>query len=115
MTDSTVALPPNLDLTAFSRQQLDLLSRAIEDEKVAADKRQRDQVKKKIEKVLADAELSVGDLAELFSIGGRSQKPRPAFRNPAKAAQTWTGRGRKPAWVDKHLTNGGKLDDLRAK
>lgn len=115
MTDSTSLLPPNLDLTALSRQQLDLLSKAIEDEKLAADKRQRGQVKKKIEGVLADAGLGVGDLTDLFSIAGRSQKPRPAYRNPAKPTQTWTGRGRKPSWVEKHVKGGGKIEDLRAK
>lgn len=26
--------------------------------------------------------------------------------------QTWTGRGRKPKWLEVYLTNGGKLEDI---
>jgi DNA-binding protein H-NS len=26
--------------------------------------------------------------------------------------QTWTGRGRKPKWLEVFLTNGGKLEDI---
>lgn len=112
---SASALPQNLDLTALSRDQLELLSRAIEDEKLASEQRHREQTRKKIEAVLAEAGMSVDDLPVLFSIAGRSQKPRPAYRNPAKPAQTWTGKGRKPGWVEKHLKAGGKIEDLRAK
>ncbi|WP_148716044.1 H-NS histone family protein [Chitinolyticbacter meiyuanensis] len=35
------------------------------------------------------------------------------FRNPADASQTWTGRGRKPQWVQDWLDNGKSLDGLR--
>lgn len=36
----------------------------------------------------------------------------PKYRNPANAAETWSGRGRKPAWVTSHLEAGGALVDL---
>lgn len=35
------------------------------------------------------------------------------FRNPADASQTWTGRGRKPQWVQDWLNAGKPLDGLR--
>ncbi|WP_148717144.1 H-NS histone family protein [Chitinolyticbacter meiyuanensis] len=35
------------------------------------------------------------------------------FRNPADASQTWTGRGRKPQWVQDWLQAGKPLDGLR--
>lgn len=112
---NSVALPQNLDLTALSGEQLNLLERAIQEEKLAKEKRHREELKKKIQALLAEAGMGTEDLATLFSIAGRSQKPRPAYRNPARPSQSWTGKGRKPAWVDKHLKAGGTIEDLRAR
>lgn len=39
--------------------------------------------------------------------------PLPAkYRNPNNLAQGWSGRGRKPAWFEAWINNGGSLDDL---
>ncbi len=37
---------------------------------------------------------------------------RPKYANPADRSQTWTGRGRKPRWVEAALKSGRSLDDL---
>ena len=37
----------------------------------------------------------------------------PKYRNPAKPAETWAGRGKQPRWVTEHLRAGKKLDDFR--
>ncbi len=53
-------------------------------------------------------------LPELLS-GSTSKKRRPAkakFANPANPAQTWTGRGRKPRWIEAALSSGKSLDDM---
>ena len=34
------------------------------------------------------------------------------YRHPADAALEWTGRGRKPKWVEAWVDNGGSLDQL---
>ena len=34
------------------------------------------------------------------------------YRNPADAAQTWTGKGRQPGWVKEHLAAGKPMTDL---
>ena len=53
-------------------------------------------------------------LAELTGMSGA--KPRKAvaakYANPADPSQTWTGRGRKPKWVEAALAEGKSLDDL---
>lgn len=39
--------------------------------------------------------------------------PLPAkYRNPNNLAQSWSGRGRKPAWFEAWVNNGGSLDSL---
>ena len=37
------------------------------------------------------------------------------YRNPADASAGWTGRGRKPRWVEAWLAEGKSLDDLLVK
>lgn len=53
------------------------------------------------------------NLAELT--GGklrRSGSVAPKYANPADPTVTWTGRGRKPRWVQENLDQGKSLEDL---
>lgn len=44
---------------------------------------------------------------------GRKRSPSVAkYANPANAADTWSGRGRKPRWFSEALANGKKPEDL---
>lgn len=40
-------------------------------------------------------------------------KPAPVIKYRLNE-QTWSGRGRKPKWVEDYLTQGGKLEELAA-
>lgn len=40
------------------------------------------------------------------------RKVRAKYANPADSTQKWTGRGRKPRWVEAHLAGGGALEEL---
>lgn len=46
------------------------------------------------------------------SVRGRQPVGDAKYANPENAADTWTGRGRKPQWCVEHLAAGGTLDDL---
>jgi DNA-binding protein H-NS len=37
----------------------------------------------------------------------------PKYRNPARPAETWAGRGKQPRWLAAQLESGKKLDDFR--
>lgn len=39
----------------------------------------------------------------------------PKYRNPDDAQQTWSGKGRKPGWVQTHLGGGGEIESLLIK
>lgn len=56
--------------------------------------------------------LTRADVVARF--GGSSGRPHDGrvYRNPANPDQTWNGRGRRPSWVESHLTAGGQLEDL---
>lgn len=56
-------------------------------------------------------------LNELVS-AAPARKRRPArakYANPANAAETWTGRGRKPRWVEAALKSGRSLESMLIK
>lgn len=73
--------------------------------------------RKKQEAILALEEKarSLGfTLGELVAAAPtRKRKPaRAKYANPADSNETWTGRGRKPRWVEASLKSGKSLGDL---
>jgi DNA-binding protein H-NS len=46
-----------------------------------------------------------------------SRRPDPAvspkFRNPDQSSETWSGRGKRPRWLDAQLRSGKRIDDFR--
>ncbi len=43
------------------------------------------------------------------------KKVPPKYKDPKNKSNLWTGRGRKPKWVENHLKRGGKLETLLIK
>ena len=58
-------------------------------------------------------------LNEVLGLEGKKAGKKAAsaskaqYRNPDDASQTWSGRGRKPQWALKWLSEGKSLEDLR--
>lgn len=77
-----------------------------------------EMVSKLRDELSARAKAHGFDINELFGGRGKSTRGRAKstvkakYRNPANAEQTWSGRGRQPAWVKEALAKGKKLDDL---
>jgi DNA-binding protein H-NS len=72
-------------------------------------------------------EISVADLTEALAEQGKKgkapkakspkgEKARTAvkakYRSPTDPSQTWTGRGRKPKWVQEWIDGGNELENL---
>jgi DNA-binding protein H-NS len=90
--------------------------------------RSHDKVLTKIVQMAKEAGLTASDISKALGAGkaGKAakgtkapkaakkgtltgKKVAPKYRNPAKAEQTWTGRGVSPTWVQE-LKTAGKLD-----
>lgn len=113
----------NIDLSNYNLAELKGLQFEVEKQIKA---RQQEEVKKAREQILAltrNLGVSVDEL--LSTKGGKSGKSgkdkakgtaagAAQYRNPDNASQTWTGRGRRPAWVTDALSGGKTLDDLKA-
>ncbi|MCV2445965.1 MULTISPECIES: H-NS family nucleoid-associated regulatory protein [Paracoccus] len=52
------------------------------------------------------------NLAELTAARPARSKVAAKYANPQDPSATWTGRGRKPRWVQEALDSGKKLEDL---
>ncbi len=76
-----------------------------------------------IEEILGDAAPGAGARKRRAKKAGRKKAGRkktrgkvaPKYRNPKNASETWTGRGRKPLWVQAALDSGKQLKDLAIK
>jgi len=44
--------------------------------------------------------------------GGMIERDGPRYRNPKNSAETWSGKGTQPAWVDRLRAGGVRLEDL---
>ena len=45
----------------------------------------------------------------------RRYEVAPKYRNPDNSREVWSGRGRKPKWVEDKVAGGSKLEDLLIK
>lgn len=53
-------------------------------------------------------------LNELLDAPRKSKKPvAPKYQHPDDSSLTWSGRGRKPQWVEEQLAAGKSLADLK--
>jgi len=97
-----------VDLNKLSLPELITIQKALPKAINKARKNEKKILRLKIEELAAESGF---DLDELF-IKKKRGKVKPKYENPDNTAQTWTGRGRMPLWVQEHLNNGGEKDDL---
>ncbi len=64
-----------------------------------------------IERLAEQRGLSLEEVIGVRVKKGRA-KATPKYRNPKDAEQTWSGRGKHPAWVKEALAGGQELEDL---
>ena len=100
-----------MDLDALSLSELKQLRKDVDTAITNFTERERRKALAEVEAFARDRGLSPADLAGLAV--KRTRKPAaPKYANPADPSQTWTGRGRRPRWVDAALASGKSLDDL---
>lgn len=104
-----------VDLSDYNLSELKGLQAEIENE---IKSRQKQEVTKAREQILAIAQGLGVSVEELLANGGAKpkgsgKKVQAQYQNPADNAQTWTGRGRQPKWIAEGLAGGKSLDDFR--
>jgi len=109
------------ELKKLSVAQLGVLKAEIQKE-LALRKRQNSKEEKLLARFRKMAEKEGIPLEKLLAVKTaktvpvkktrRRAKVAPKYQNPDRKSETWSGRGRKPAWVKVILDQGGKLDDI---
>jgi len=120
-----------MELSKQSLTELKRLQKRVETEIERRTNTTKRDALKKMQKIATEAGLSFEELMGDGTKPDKAAKPRAAaakpgrkagtkkktagvakFRNPANATQTWTGHGRKPAWVVEWLASGKPLNEL---
>lgn len=117
------------DLTEYTLPQLKQLQARIAKEVAKRENDSKAALLKRLRKLARDEGLELEDLlgkepsatptakgptrTKAFKPPADKKAPTPAkYRNPNNLDQGWSGRGRKPAWFEAWLRNGGSISAL---
>jgi len=105
-----------VNLKAMSRKELIQLQKDVQKALVDADARDRAEARKAAEKAVAEFGFSLSEISGGSATGKKGKGTKtPAiakYRNPENAEQTWSGRGRKPRWLNDAVAAGVSIEAL---
>lgn len=100
-----------MNLNSLSLAELKKLQKDVAQAIAGFEERQRREALAELEAIAKEKGFSLAELTA--EIGKKKRKPAaPKYANPADPEQTWTGRGRRPRWVEAALASGKSLDDI---
>ena len=98
------------DVTRLSDDELRSLQNDIEKEVKRRDRQSKEKALRQIQEIANAAGLDLNNLTQGTL---RRSSRRIEYRDPDNEANTWPGRGRKPAWLNKKLEQGHKLEEFK--
>lgn len=98
---------PDNDIHTMSSQQLDDLDEVIQKERIRRYEERLIRETDELKKIGRERGYLVD---EIFSDKRLSNAPK--YRHPSDVSLTWSGRGRRPHWLNKALRDGATLEDL---
>ena len=99
------------DLDKLSLEELKKLQKEVAIEIKNFKDREKRKALAEVEAFARERGLNPADLSDL--VRRRTRKPaKPKYANPADPAQTWSGRGRRPRWLEQALAQGKSLEDM---
>ncbi|CUA82176.1 MULTISPECIES: H-NS histone family protein [Gulbenkiania] len=101
-----------MDLSKLDFAGLQNLKADVEAEMKRREQEERTKAKKQIMELARTYGLNLEEVLTKVSAGSARKSAEAKFRHPSRPDITWSGRGRKPAWVQEHLDGGGALQDL---
>lgn len=118
-----VAMPDSHSLPNIDNLQIPALEELQQRISIRIDELHDQAIAELREKFKKDAEAAGVSFDEIIGKRGGGRKrgtstrapATPKYRNPADAAEVWSGRGRQPKWVETQVQSGKKLEDLRIK
>jgi DNA-binding protein H-NS len=101
-----------MDLDHFSLKELKDLQSRVARAITTFEERKRKEAMAAVEESARSLGFSISELFGTSTASRKRSPGAPKYANPANPSETWTGRGRKPRWVEAALKQGKSLDDL---
>jgi DNA-binding protein H-NS len=102
-----------IDLSKLSIEEMQALTRDIETEIVARRAADKERVLTQMRELAGSLGMTLEELLrEERGGGGGGGGVAPKYRNPENPALTWSGRGKRPLWINEALAAGKTLEDL---
>ncbi|REF69495.1 MULTISPECIES: H-NS family nucleoid-associated regulatory protein [Paracoccus] len=101
----------DIDLHALSLAELKQLEKNVAKAIASFEDRRKAEAPAAAEAVAKEHGFSLDELAEMTSAQKRVTVA-PKYRHPENTEITWSGRGRKPAWIVEGLEAGKSLEDF---
>jgi DNA-binding protein H-NS len=102
-----------LKLEGLSLLELEELSDRVAKEIVNKREARSRELREEMEKLAEREGLTLEEVIRAGRKPRKRQPPKQKYCNPDKPSETWSGRGKKPAWVENALASGKSLEDLR--
>lgn len=108
-----------MDISKLSITELKKLLAIIPEEIKSREAQEKQTVLKEMEELAAKHGYKLEELfdqAQVSATDKKSATRKPAkikYRNPDQPSLTWTGRGKKPAWVTAWLNQGKSIEELK--
>lgn len=99
------------DLGKMSMEELKQLKKDVDAAIKGFAERRRAEALKAIEAVAKEHGMSVDEIVGLKGKKRKGKTP-PKYVNPANPAETWSGRGRQPAWFKSAITAGKSPESM---
>lgn len=101
----------DIDLNALSLAELKQLEKSVAKAIASFEDRRKAEARAAAEAVAKEHGFALGDLVDATSVRKRAASA-PKYRHPENPDITWSGRGRKPAWIAEGLDAGKSLEDF---
>ena len=105
----------DIDLKELNLDELKSLQKQVTKAINNFEQRKRDEAVAAARAVASEHGFKLEDLIGDHPAKKSKSIAAPKYAHPENPELTWTGRGRKPAWVIEHLESGKSLDELLIK
>ncbi|MBD3679870.1 MAG: H-NS histone family protein [Rhodobacteraceae bacterium] len=100
----------DIDLYSLSKKELEKLQADVKLALKTLDQRRKEEARKAAEEAVRQFGFSLDEVSGKRKSGKSASVPK--YRNPENPSDTWSGRGRQPAWFKDALAKGVSPDDL---
>jgi DNA-binding protein H-NS len=101
-----------VDLSKLSIPELEALEQDVRAEIVNRREAEKQRVLDQIRELASSIGMTPEQLLGRGARAGAAKAVAPRYRHPEDSTLTWSGRGKRPSWVNDWVAAGKSLDDL---